>query len=212
MSDRRTFLRGLATLPLIGGSVALIGKPTAAAVPVTDALLERYTSWLIKEHMALQKVRMLRAAATDTVRAYIEAGGIDQDAYGYRVRARRDRAHRQRRSRHPRRDRAQRGRVSPVRRGAVMIRAEGPRRTFLQTVALASFALSVNDTGAQAADAALIALKRELEVTQADIDRAMAGMAEDSSFEAEQVLDDALDRYHDVINPNFGFRAHKGPH
>ncbi len=52
MSDRRTFLRGLATLPLIGGSVALIGNPTKAAVPVTAALQERYIAWLANEHAA----------------------------------------------------------------------------------------------------------------------------------------------------------------
>ena len=33
MSDRRTFLRGLASLPLIGGSIVILGQPTAAAVP-----------------------------------------------------------------------------------------------------------------------------------------------------------------------------------
>ena len=49
MSDRRTFLRGLAALPLIGGGVTLIGNPTAAAVPVTDALCDRYVEWLATE-------------------------------------------------------------------------------------------------------------------------------------------------------------------
>ena len=44
--DRRGFLRGLASLPLIGGGVALIGQPTAAAVPVTDDMLATYQSWL----------------------------------------------------------------------------------------------------------------------------------------------------------------------
>ena len=39
MADRRTCLRGLASLPLIGGGVALIGNPTAAAVPITGPLL-----------------------------------------------------------------------------------------------------------------------------------------------------------------------------
>ncbi len=40
-SDRRGFLRGLATLPLIGGGVTLIGNPTrAAAEPVTEDLLQ----------------------------------------------------------------------------------------------------------------------------------------------------------------------------
>ncbi len=53
MSDRRTFLRGLASLPLIGGSVALIGNPTAAAVPASREMLESYKSWLFMEHRML---------------------------------------------------------------------------------------------------------------------------------------------------------------
>ncbi len=36
MSDRRSFLRGLVSLPLIGGGVTLIGRP-AAAVPLVQA-------------------------------------------------------------------------------------------------------------------------------------------------------------------------------
>lgn len=47
---RRGFLRGLASLPLIGGGVALIGQPTAAAEPVTPALINRYAAWLACEH------------------------------------------------------------------------------------------------------------------------------------------------------------------
>ena len=50
MSDRRSFLRGLASLPLIGGSVAILGRPSAAAVPVTDDLMQSYKSWLYMEH------------------------------------------------------------------------------------------------------------------------------------------------------------------
>lgn len=46
MSDRRGFLRGLVSLPLIGGGLTLIGSPTAAAVPVTPDLLEGYKTWL----------------------------------------------------------------------------------------------------------------------------------------------------------------------
>ena len=46
MSDRRSFLRGLASLPLIGGGVTLIGSPTAAAVPVTPELMTTYAEWL----------------------------------------------------------------------------------------------------------------------------------------------------------------------
>ena len=52
-ADRRGFLRGLASLPLIGGGVALIGQPTAAAVPVTNELIGRYLSWLAHEHQAV---------------------------------------------------------------------------------------------------------------------------------------------------------------
>ena len=50
MSDRRTFLRGLASLPLLGGSIAILGQPTQAAVPVTPELLKSYKSWLFMEH------------------------------------------------------------------------------------------------------------------------------------------------------------------
>ena len=53
MSDRRSFLRGLATLPLIGGSVAILGKPTQAAVPVTIDLMQSYQAWLHYEHRML---------------------------------------------------------------------------------------------------------------------------------------------------------------
>lgn len=53
MHDRRSFLRGLTTLPLIGGSVALIGQPTAVAQPITDDLLWSYKAWLQYEHRML---------------------------------------------------------------------------------------------------------------------------------------------------------------
>ena len=53
ISSRRGFLHGLASLPLIGGSVALIGQPTAAAVPVTDTILHSYKNWLHYEHAML---------------------------------------------------------------------------------------------------------------------------------------------------------------
>ncbi|MRI57426.1 hypothetical protein D8770_26340 [Methylobacterium sp. DB1607] len=45
-ASRRGFLRGLTTLPLIGGGVALIGNPTAAAVPVTGGTIATYLAWL----------------------------------------------------------------------------------------------------------------------------------------------------------------------
>lgn len=47
--DRRGFLRGLASLPLIGGSVALLGMPTKAAIPVTKAMMADYADWLAIE-------------------------------------------------------------------------------------------------------------------------------------------------------------------
>ena len=53
LTDRRSFLRGLASLPLIGGGVTLIGQPTAAAVPVTPDLMHSYKSWLHMEHRML---------------------------------------------------------------------------------------------------------------------------------------------------------------
>ena len=62
MLERRSFLRGLASLPLIGGGVTLIGNPTAAAVPVTDALHARYTAWLAHEHRAAMKEHARRSA------------------------------------------------------------------------------------------------------------------------------------------------------
>ncbi len=43
---RRGFLRGLLSLPLIGGGVALIGSPTGAAEPPSQACLESYLAWL----------------------------------------------------------------------------------------------------------------------------------------------------------------------
>ena len=52
-SDRRGFLRGLATLPLIGGGVTLIGNPTAAAEPVTLDLFHAYNTWLELERRYL---------------------------------------------------------------------------------------------------------------------------------------------------------------
>lgn len=53
-NSRRGFLRGLATLPLIGGSVTLIGSPSASAVPVTKALVDSYDAWLEYERRLLQ--------------------------------------------------------------------------------------------------------------------------------------------------------------
>jgi hypothetical protein len=51
--SRRGFLRGLTTLPLIGGGITLIGQPTAVAEPVTRELVMNYHSWRQGEHWAL---------------------------------------------------------------------------------------------------------------------------------------------------------------
>lgn len=50
---RRGFLAGLAKLPLVGGSVALLGQPSAVAEPVSEALLWSYKSWLHYEQRML---------------------------------------------------------------------------------------------------------------------------------------------------------------
>lgn len=55
LGNRRGFLRGLTTLPLIGGSVALIGTPAAVAEPVTPRLLREYHDWLMYEQSCLRR-------------------------------------------------------------------------------------------------------------------------------------------------------------
>ena len=79
MANRRTFLRGLATLPLIGGSVSLIGRPTAAAVPVTDDLLHSYKGWLRNEHYMLchELVGYDIAAARAMHKGFYSSPGLD---------------------------------------------------------------------------------------------------------------------------------------
>ncbi|TXN39957.1 hypothetical protein FV225_08090 [Methylobacterium sp. WL93] len=47
---RRGFLRGLLSLPLIGGGVTLIGSPSAVAEPLTLPLMRRYVAFLAREH------------------------------------------------------------------------------------------------------------------------------------------------------------------
>ena len=55
--SRRGFLRGLTTLPLIGGGVALIGNPTTVAGEAGDALMNAYDHWLFHERMLLHMER-----------------------------------------------------------------------------------------------------------------------------------------------------------
>lgn len=49
-ASRRGFLRSLTALPLIGGGLSLVGKPSAVAVPVTAELRTRYLGWLAREY------------------------------------------------------------------------------------------------------------------------------------------------------------------
>lgn len=51
---RRGFLRGLASLPLIGGGVALVGAPTAVAVEPSVSLMANYAAWLGSEERILR--------------------------------------------------------------------------------------------------------------------------------------------------------------
>lgn len=53
MSGRRTFLRGLVALPLIGGSIELIGAPRAVAEPLTVEMAEAYKTFLHYEYRFL---------------------------------------------------------------------------------------------------------------------------------------------------------------
>ncbi len=59
IGDRRAFLGQLVRLPLVGGSVTLIGAPTASAEPVTEGLLDTYEEWLREEHGQLIVERTL---------------------------------------------------------------------------------------------------------------------------------------------------------
>ena len=49
-ANRRGFLSGLLSLPLIGGGVTLIGAPSAVALPTSLPLLEAYKHWLAREY------------------------------------------------------------------------------------------------------------------------------------------------------------------
>lgn len=67
-ASRRGFLRGLAALPLIGGSVELVGTPTASAMPVSNDLLSAYDQWLFYERRLLLR-EQYGHLGTDMVRA-----------------------------------------------------------------------------------------------------------------------------------------------
>ena len=52
-ASRRGFLRGLTLLPLVGGSVALIGAPSAVAGVPSPECVETYLAWLHYEQRAV---------------------------------------------------------------------------------------------------------------------------------------------------------------
>ncbi|BAU93376.1 hypothetical protein MPPM_4771 [Methylorubrum populi] len=60
--SRRGFLRGLTTLPLIGGGVTLIGSPTAVAEPVTDRLFDAYLGFIVHKHREILAQHSYRKA------------------------------------------------------------------------------------------------------------------------------------------------------
>lgn len=64
---RRSFLRQLTTLPLIGGGITLIGAPTAVAEPASEELLNTYSTWLFYERrmVAIELARGDRAMAEE---------------------------------------------------------------------------------------------------------------------------------------------------
>ncbi len=75
MSDapsRRGFLRGLVTLPLIGGGVTLIGRPTGVAEPVSLHLLSQYASWIEGERQ-----RVAHAIGIDSAAFHLDGPTAD---------------------------------------------------------------------------------------------------------------------------------------
>lgn len=75
-TSRRGFLRGLTTLPLVGGSVALIGKPTAVALPLGDVMLDRYTGFIAAEYVACMAERAYRQAVAGARKVEVAGGWV----------------------------------------------------------------------------------------------------------------------------------------
>lgn len=71
--DRRGFLRGLVTLPLLGGGVTLIGQPTGVAEPATRRLLIGYSEWLRVERQLLHDEMF--PTADPEAREFLSEGG-----------------------------------------------------------------------------------------------------------------------------------------
>ena len=78
---RRNFLRGLTTLPLIGGGVALIGAPTAVAEPITDRLFDAYLGFIVHEHREVLAQHSYRRAIAREAEDYRNRGIVMPAGY-----------------------------------------------------------------------------------------------------------------------------------
>ena len=79
--NRRGFLRGLTTLPLIGGGVALIGTPTAVAEPITDRLFDAYLGFIVHEHREVLAQHSYRRAIAREAELYRDKGIVMPAGY-----------------------------------------------------------------------------------------------------------------------------------
>ena len=80
-ASRRGFLRGLASLPLVGGGVALPGAPTAVAEPVTDRLLDAYLGFIVHEHREVLAQHSYRRAITRAAELHRDRGLVMPPGY-----------------------------------------------------------------------------------------------------------------------------------
>lgn len=78
---RRGFLRGLLTLPLLGGAVSLIGAPSAVAEPVTPRLLATYSDWLLLERRRLHVALFPDPAERSTARSFLIGADTAANAF-----------------------------------------------------------------------------------------------------------------------------------
>ena len=84
MIERRSFLRGLTALPLIGGAVSIVGNPTKAAVPITERLLDQYIAWLAHEHREALAERATWRALARAPRATNPAWSVEEEVVNVR--------------------------------------------------------------------------------------------------------------------------------
>lgn len=80
-ASRRGFLRGLTTLPLIGGGVALIGAPSAVAEPCTDRLFDAYLGFIVHEHREVLAQQTYRRAIVRAAELHQERGLVMPAGY-----------------------------------------------------------------------------------------------------------------------------------